>query len=626
MRVITVAEMAVLCGTKIPTNRFNGKWRARSMLKWPRQPPPTPEMWTTFRQLFKRAFCARSKYTWVTHPVLLDTRLGCWLRVERHIVYDAYRISKTLFIRSQDIGTSSHKRYTIGIKSNYFMREGERHQLPPDTHPVDTYHKKHKYFSHQEYNIAPIPPTCIVSTCDANTSDLNTLKNTDELVACSDGSCDPITGKAAFNWRITTPDEIATIEHSAPTYTNQKYMNSYRSEYDGLRDLVRYLKEHDLNQIKTTIHCDSESCTRTLNAGPSNEGYSGLDKAEADIIAAIFRHLECFRDVTFCWVKSHQDEDDDIPFEQRPLPVRLNILCNKKAKQCMRTSALPTTRPSPFEGANATLYFGMNMVTTELNEQIQYASQAPKMFEYIRERFEWTDRQCSCTSWKSLGRAKTRLPRHRSIRITKMLYGWLNVGRQKGKMGKEHICPCCGTEEETQLHMYHCTNAKMQDTFRSSLATAMKQWIQDGITTPVFTGFARAICTVAHHDPANASYDLKCPKTWETMEDQRTLGSEAILRGLLHVNWVYLLQDTWIPSTTRLPNRKKAPRKDPLEQSVSLISGVWNIFEALWKQRNEILHGAEYALSDKDNSRLLTRYCEFRQNKHLLLRRCDHHT
>eukprot|EP00956_Cyclotella_meneghiniana_P036569 scaffold127564_cov23-Cyclotella_meneghiniana.AAC.1 len=41
MRVITIAEMASLCGTHIKPDRFNGRWRAKSRLKWNRQPPPT---------------------------------------------------------------------------------------------------------------------------------------------------------------------------------------------------------------------------------------------------------------------------------------------------------------------------------------------------------------------------------------------------------------------------------------------------------------------------------------------------------------------------------------------------------------------------------------------------------
>ena len=48
---------------------------------------------------------------------------------------------------------------------------------------------------------------------------------------------------------------------------------------------------------------------------------------------------------------------------------------------------------------------------------------------------------------------------------------------------------------------------------------------------------------------------------------------------------------------------KKAPHKDPLKQSASLIKGVWDILEALWKQWNDILHnGSEYAPSDSWNS------------------------
>ena len=62
-RVITIAEMASLCGRYIPPDRFNGRWRAKSSLKWTRQPPPTGPMWDKFRQLIKRAFCFKKRNT-----------------------------------------------------------------------------------------------------------------------------------------------------------------------------------------------------------------------------------------------------------------------------------------------------------------------------------------------------------------------------------------------------------------------------------------------------------------------------------------------------------------------------------------------------------------------------------
>ena len=81
---------------------------------------------------------------------------------------------------------------------------------------------------------------------------------------------DPVSGKAAFNSRVTTPDRVAMIEHSAPTYMNPKYTDSYSSEYDGIRDLVKYMRMNDLHKKKTSIYCDNEGCTRVLNAGPTN--------------------------------------------------------------------------------------------------------------------------------------------------------------------------------------------------------------------------------------------------------------------------------------------------------------------------------------------------------------------
>ena len=59
------------------------------------------------------------------------------------------------------------------------------------------------------------------------------------------------------------------------------------------------------------------------------------EQAEADIISAIFKLLQDFRDVTFEWVESHQDDNDNTPIEERELPVCLNIACDLGAKECM---------------------------------------------------------------------------------------------------------------------------------------------------------------------------------------------------------------------------------------------------------------------------------------------------
>jgi hypothetical protein len=41
------------------------------------------------------------------------------------------------------------------------------------------------------------------------------------------------------------------------------------------------------------------------------------------------------------------------------------------------------------------------------------------------------------------------------------------------------------------------------------------------------------------------------------------------------------------------PTKEKTREKDAIEQTVSLLRGYWNLFEAVWKARNCILHSGE---------------------------------
>ena len=62
---------------------------------------------------------------------------------------------------------------------------------------------------------------------EIDTPSIDILRDSDELIACSDGSYDPIEQKAAFNWRIVTPMEQGLTTGSVPVNTNPKYLNSY---------------------------------------------------------------------------------------------------------------------------------------------------------------------------------------------------------------------------------------------------------------------------------------------------------------------------------------------------------------------------------------------------------------
>ena len=52
-----------------------------------------------------------------------------------------------------------------------------------------------------------------------------------------------------------------------------------------------------------------------------------------------------------------------------------------------------TERPEPTKGIGAILYVGTDMVTIELNGQIQWAAHAPAMFTYLHGHYKWADNQ-----------------------------------------------------------------------------------------------------------------------------------------------------------------------------------------------------------------------------------------
>ena len=280
-------------------------------------------------------------------------------------------------------------------------------------------------------------------------------------------------------------------------------------------------------------------------------------------------------------------------------------------------------RPKPIEGAGATLFLGKNMITRDMNKQIQLASQAPEMIAYIRKRFGWSRRQYHSANMAALGRVKGRFKLHRSIRTTKLLYDWLNVGVQKrDHHGEDATCPCCGKEDEDWLHLFRCTNEKMSASFREAIGQAKSEMVASGIPSPIYNAYVDALCTAAQRDHPDRSY---CPteSTKRVLEKQASLGATVILKGIQHNTWRRQLQRAWIPPPPRADGTTSY-KKDINEQAAVLVKTTWDIFEKMWSTRNDILHGEESQIQAKLEEQKLTRLLEFKNNKMDMLRRCDH--
>ena len=121
-------------------------------------------------------------------------------------------------------------------------------------------------------------------------------------------------------------------------------------------------------------------------------------------------------------------------YEDLTSEAQLNEDCDKEAKERMRSGEETTTRPKPIAGSKAMLYLKNNLVTTKMEEQIQQEAHEKKLKEYIKNKYEWTDVNMDSINWKAVGHAKRRLKLNTTIRISKFMHEWLNIGKQNKKL------------------------------------------------------------------------------------------------------------------------------------------------------------------------------------------------
>ena len=618
LRVITISDLADAGGTRIPANRLGGSWRADSSLSWPDLPAPTEKMWTAFRFFLRKTFCVRPARVLRTQPMILDTALGHWYKRQSHLTHDMYRTLEHLYIRREGrdiLADGNFVRFDIQHNmGNRFRTSGNTVTMPPPhAIPVGAYCRPGRTFAYplNEYT-ALDPPTPQTASPATETERLDRLVSSDRATGVSDGSLDPVSGKAAFAWVLALPDRTAWVKRSTPVRSNPRYISSYRVELAGMCDLLEYILENDLGHIVIDLWCDNKAVVDLLMR-PDPYSLTDLDSAESDLTQKATDILAKLPNVTLQHVHGHQD--DDIAYDDLPFEAQLNVDCDVAAGTCASTMTPADAPPTPVRGSRAMLYLGNDMVTTEMEEQIQYKAHSNALRSYTIGKFEWTQTQYDSVNWRALGLAKQRLTMTKNVQISKMMHHWLNVGKQKllfEQILDNGKCPCCGTAEEDQEHLYTCDHPDMRSTLEAGITAIVEACYNANIPKGVSRAFVDNI--------RRATKSTRPPERW-TCEDatiaaelQDSLGTFAILRGHHHADWVRTIKETYRP---RQPPPGSKPRRDrsPLDMAALMIEEVWNLFHSLWDMRISILHGNDGFSARHEASQATQQLITYRTNR-----------
>eukprot|EP00970_Alexandrium_tamarense_P018078 scaffold13317_cov92-Alexandrium_tamarense.AAC.1 len=132
---------------------------------------------------------------------------------------------------------------------------------------------------------------------------------------------DPISGRAAFAWVITGPDRIGYVKRSKPIRTNPRYKSSFRSELEGVHDVISYLTTNHYTGQRIDLWCDNKWCIDALS-NPHN-AIDELGRAEGALIKAAQTILREFTGITLHHIYGHQD--DTLTYDDLTMESQLNV-------------------------------------------------------------------------------------------------------------------------------------------------------------------------------------------------------------------------------------------------------------------------------------------------------------
>jgi hypothetical protein len=329
--------------------------------------------------------------------------------------------------------------------------------------------------------------------------------------------------------------------------------------------------------------------------------------AEADLILAIKHIRSTTKDPsTLTWMRGHSD--DTTKYDNLTCKQRTQVDTDKLAKHSRTNDQVTFQTPHP--GSKAMLIIDNKWITTAYHEQIHEAVVGKTYKKYFMGRHPHiTNADYNTINFRGIGIARKRQSHTHTSRITKYMNGWLNVGHQKQKMGRDGQCPCCGAQDETQMHLFHCQNADMKRAKTIAIRAMSEHLISKGLPTKILQPFLALVKHFLLNTTSPQSIANEFPHLKTTLLQQERIGPEATLRGYLCKGWLHDIQRY---TNTQVDRKCK-----------SMFIGLWDyLFMPIWEQRNNILHIPDNIVTTTEHNMLNDELLDWKRHK----RERFHHT
>ena len=261
------------------------------------------------------------------------------------------------------------------------------------------------------------------------------------------------------------------------------------------------------------------------------------------------------------------------------------------------------------------------MITNHFRRKLRFAASEKDMTTYLCERHNWTPAIIDKIDWEHLEIAQQKVfsaARSRFSRIIEFLHNIQNTGHQKRLFSKQQKgpeasdrCPMCMICEETTIHLYQCNAPELKSLADSGLHE-LEDSLEDSLRqrhmpSEMWTAFRMGI--TSFRDGTNMTWRSTDPVLQQAVEAQTVIGWGHFLKGFVATEWGEIMALRYAGS----PNHRVESRRRFM---TTLIMGLWDLYDSLWKKRCEKVHDDTdvNSLTAKELDRRIRYYFENKLN------------
>jgi exonuclease III len=644
LQAVTLSDLATVDGQYVDASKLKGHPSLRSSsttLMHINQDRPSESEWSLWKKV---------NHLWSNEDGRFHQSLGRWLlpihkQREQHF---AYLLSNHQLV----VKTTDNYRVCQRISTTMFQETSYRlpfHSVDPQAVPAavkPSGTSQWKLHSPTQILASPIPHFVSPSaTFDDYLKSLDPwefdLLNHIELAAdpyavchdlsygirgASDGSV-KYEEHGAYGWVLSTDRGVRLVFGKGPV--RGYHPTSFRAEGVGLLSLLRFLiriAQYTMmhEPWSGTVVTDSKSLLDVLfgtddttdnEQPPPQLPYLEPTQADWDVLVELRHSLERLPGITLRHIKGHQDRK--VPYPRLPLLAQLNVDADRLASQFQEEHGCsrPHVLLSPRARVQMTLA-NKGTITSALEHIIRHVTGLQPLWNYIKNKHEWSDHTMESVNWKAHGQSLRRKVKQRTHYI-KLVNGILPTNSVLHRKDSVRcLCPSCHTAKEDWTHVLRCSHPQ-RSRWRQYFLRALHDFCVRERTCPNLQELLLEVARSWLHAPVIEGFTVEAvlhhPTLLRLITQQSLIGWQEMFRGRFSSEWARRQDEYYWQHREELPHSKMSGQS----WQVKLICKIWELWMEVWKIRNQALHGYDDRTRNEAERREIFRTLEeIYRNRH----------